>query len=354
MKHRINQRIARIFFFIILLIGTILRVYNVGDKEYSTDEAFSVRHASFTLKEVFSNVENEPHPPLYYIMLHFWMEIFGDSEIATRSLSVSFGIISILLMYFLGRLLFNREVGMIASLILAISPFHIGYSQESRMYSLMAMLTLTSMLFFIRMMREKEGRFLWYYLVSSILLIYSHIYGLFVILAQNIYVMVSQKKYISLKKWAVLQIILMVAFILWTWVLVRQIIGINQGSYVNINWLPPANLSDLFSTFFSYAHYSLMMLAVFLLLSLSVLMTGKQESGAFLLLWLLTPILVPFMISALVFPIYHPKYTISASLASYMLVSRGINRIKNKYLKGLLLATVIFLSFTGIIYNAQH
>ncbi len=365
-----HQRIAFTLLIIILLTGTILRVHNLGNRGYNPDEVFSIHHASLTLKEIMGNSENDPHPPLYYIMLHFWMEIFGDSEIATRSLSSLLGIISIFFMYHLGRLLFNRETGMIASLIVAVSTFHITYSQELRMYSLMAVLTLASMFFFIKMMRERSIKFIVYYQLSSILLLYSHVYGFFIILAQNLYLTVTslkstkQNPYIPLKKWITLQILLLVAFIPWIWVLIHQIIGIKNGSFVNINWLPSPHLSDLFNTFSLYTYYDPITLALFSLLSLSVLITWKKfgrnikiqksDTHLFIFLWLLVPILMPFVISELAFPIYYPKYTISASLAFYMLTSRGISQINNKYLKGLFLAAVISLSLTSIIYNSYH
>ncbi|MEK6943420.1 MAG: glycosyltransferase family 39 protein [Nanoarchaeota archaeon] len=367
MKFKANhQRIAFVLLLVILSIGTVLRVYDLGNGGYNTDEVFSVHHASLALKEIISNSENEPHPQLYYILLHFWMKTFGDSEIVTRLLSSLFGIISIFLMYRLGRLLFNKETGIIASLIIAISTFHITYSQESRMYSLMAMLTLASMFFFIKMMREKSIKIIVYYQLSSILLLYSHIYGFFIILSQNLYLAIislkfpKQNPYISLKKWIAVQSLLLLAFIPWIWIFIHQIIGINNGSFVNLNWLPSTHLSGLLYIFFVYAYYDPITLALFSLLSLSVLITWKkyernvriQRSGTilFLFLWLLVPILVPFVISMLAFPIYYPKYTISSSLAFYMLISRGISQINNKYLKGLALSAVIFLSSASIIY----
>lgn len=348
---------------IILSTGLLLRLDNLMVAGYSPDEAFSIHHASLTFKEIIGNSGNEPHPPLYYILLHFWMGIFGISEIATRSLSAIFGVVSVFITYQLGRLLFNRETGMIASLIVTVSTFHITYSQESRMYSLMAMLTLVSMFFFIKMMREKSIKFTVYYQLSSILLMYSHIYGFFIILAQNLYLMATslkskkQKQYISLKKWITIQMILAAAFIPWIWVLIHQIIGIENGSFVNINWLPFPHLSDLFNTFSLYTYYDPITLVLFSLLSLCALIPRAVDGGKmpgaliFLLIWLFVPILVPFAISKLAFPIYYPKYTIAASFSFYMLVARGISKINNKYIKGLLLAAVIYFSLTSIIYN---
>lgn len=369
-----HQKAAWVFFLLILLTGTILRAYHLGDAPYSLDELFSIKHASLPFMDIISNVDNEPHPPFYYILLHFWMGIFGSSEIATRSLSVLFGVVSIYLMWCLGTLLFNRETGLIASLILAISSFHIRYSQESRMYSLMVMLTLVSMYFFVKMQGGKDHKYYPYYLISSTLLLYSHIYGIFIILAQNFYVAIilftsltrgknirkSPAKGFSIKNWIVLQSILFVVFIPWLLVLGSQIMGVNDGSFVNLNWLPETHLSDIPRTFLLFASYEPLTLALFFLLSISAFIVWKRsrrDSGmqnsnplTLLSLWMVVPILVPFVLSLWVFPMYYPKYAIAASLALFLLASKGISNIKSKKLKGSILMLLVYLSATSIYY----
>jgi uncharacterized membrane protein len=90
-------------------------------------------------------------------MLHFWMLLFGQSEIAVRALSACLGIISVLLIYKVGRELYNRKIGLIASLLMTISTFAIYSSQEARQYSLLLLLTLLSFLFFIRIIKADKN-----------------------------------------------------------------------------------------------------------------------------------------------------------------------------------------------------
>ncbi len=342
----------------IALTGAFLRIHHLGEKEYNQDELFSIHRSSLPVQEIIGSAGNEPHPPLYYLMLHFWMGLFGDSEIATRALSLVLGIVSLFLMYHLGALLFDRGTGIIASLMLSLSTFHITYSQESRMYSLMAMLTLASLFFFIKMTRERSVQVTGGYLLFSMLLMYSHIYGLFIVLAQNLYVLatsltrIKQKPQFSIKQWLVLQALLAALFIPWTVVLVHQIMGIKEGLFVNLNWLPEPQWSDLLGTFSLFSYYDPVTLTLFSLLALSAMLKQQKEGHTcFLILWLFIPILVPFIISHLAFPIFLPKYTIAASLAFYVLASRGISQISNVYLKGAVLATMVFWSFNGIMYN---
>ncbi|MGB9301511.1 MAG: glycosyltransferase family 39 protein, partial [Anaerolineae bacterium] len=94
------------------------------------------------------------HPPLYYYLLHFWVRLWGDSEIALRSLSALAGTMLVCATFMLGRELFHRRVAYIAALLAAISPFQVYYSQEARMYILVALWSALAVLFSVRWMRS--------------------------------------------------------------------------------------------------------------------------------------------------------------------------------------------------------
>lgn len=361
---KIDKRkiIIGLIFLVILLTGFFLRLYNISDKSIWVDEESSIHFASKTPKNIIKYADKETHPPLYYLILHYWLELFGDSEESVRFLSLLFGVAAIFLIYKVGELLFNKEIGLLSSLILAISAFHIHHSQETRMYSLMVMLALLSIYFFIRVLKEKKIWILVFYLVSSTLLMYSHIYGLFVIAAQNIYFILARKDIkITIKKWAILQAILLAVFIPWIYVLAGQIIGLKTGEFVSLEWLEKPTLLELFETFWVYTYYKLGTLILFLILALGSFLTfnkikGKHKfnsdlkSNYLLIVWLLTPVILPFLISWIIMPIYSPKYTIAASLAFYLLVARGISKIRSRNLKIIVIAIVIVLSLMCVKY----
>ena len=83
-------------------------------------------------------VRIDQHPPLYYILLHFWMKL-GDNAVTARSLSALTGALTIPAIYWLGRRLAGRDVGLLAALLLALSPFHVRFAQETRMYTLLTL-----------------------------------------------------------------------------------------------------------------------------------------------------------------------------------------------------------------------
>jgi mannosyltransferase len=362
---------------VILFLGLFLRIYNLGNESIWLDEATSIKFANLNLfKIVEETSQNDTHPPLYYIVLHYWINLFGDSEFSTRFPSVIFGFLAIFMIYKIGSLIFDKEAGILSSLILALSVFHIHYSQEVRMYSLMTLLTLLSMYFFIRLLKERSFIVSVCYLLSSILLIYTHSYGLFIIIAQNIYILtlflLSEDVYrLSFKRWIFMQFILVGLFTPWMIILIKQILRVESG--LQLTWVQVPSIRSIKSTIFTYSGSALLFLC-FLILSPFSMITYEKIRGSIdwknlfksietykwnigllnanriylLLVWLLTPIILPFIVSQVSAPIYSSRFTIGASLPFYLLVARGIENIDYKYLK----LSIISIIIVGSLVNA--
>jgi len=125
----------------IVALGGFLRFYQIGSKGLWLDESFSVWLGWQPVGEMLGWLVNiDQHPPLYYTLLHFWM-ILGDDAATVRGLSALCGTLTIPVVYLLGRCLADNDskVGLLAALILAVSPFHVRFAQETRMYTLLAL-----------------------------------------------------------------------------------------------------------------------------------------------------------------------------------------------------------------------
>ncbi|MGC8787836.1 MAG: glycosyltransferase family 39 protein, partial [Anaerolineae bacterium] len=109
---------------LILVLGAGLRLHTLSTESFYFDEAYSVWAARHSIGCLFTLSTQRIFPPLYYMFLHFWLR-FGDSEFVVRLLSVTLGLISILGIYILAKQLFNRRVGLLSALLLAISPLHL-------------------------------------------------------------------------------------------------------------------------------------------------------------------------------------------------------------------------------------
>lgn len=136
------------------IIGALLRMSTITSRGLWQDEAAQISQLTGTVLDTIQSQIGGTHPPLFHVLMHFWIQAFGTSEVALRSFSVLVGVASIPLAYWAGATLYNRAVGLLAAGILALSPYHIWYSQEARMYSLMMFFGLLSLTCFVNAMRE--------------------------------------------------------------------------------------------------------------------------------------------------------------------------------------------------------
>ena len=133
------QRATPFLLLAIVVLGGLLRVFQIGDKGLWIDEAFSIWLGCQPVGEMLGWVIHiDQHPPLYYLLLHFWMAL-GDDAATVRAFSALCGTLTIPIIYLLGRRLADEKVGLLAALILAVSPFHVRLAQETRMYTVLAL-----------------------------------------------------------------------------------------------------------------------------------------------------------------------------------------------------------------------
>lgn len=123
-----------------LLLAAALRFFRIGAQSLWADEGNSVAMAGRTLAEISAAAAADIHPPLYYWLLNLWVRIFGDSEVVLRSLSAVWGILLVWLVFQITVRLFDRRTALVATFFAAINPFLITYSQEARMYEMLAAL----------------------------------------------------------------------------------------------------------------------------------------------------------------------------------------------------------------------
>ena len=139
----------------ITLIGGILRVLLLGTKGMWLDETFSVWLASHSVAEMLQwIVRIDQHPPLYYLLLHYWIAFQGDASYSVRLLSVFFGTATIPIIYLIGKRISGALVGLAAAIFLAFSPFNLYYAQETRMYTLLTFNAAVAIYVLVRLLTD--------------------------------------------------------------------------------------------------------------------------------------------------------------------------------------------------------
>ncbi len=156
-------RKARAFWTIVAVVlltavGFALRWISLDTRGLWLDEAITVYQASQSITGIIKSLVGGVHPPLYHVLVHFWMRAFGRSEVAVRSFSVAVGTLAIPAAFWAGRRLYDRATGLIASGIVALCPCLIWYSQEARMYSLLFLAGLLSTAFLALAIEDNSVR----------------------------------------------------------------------------------------------------------------------------------------------------------------------------------------------------
>ena len=101
------------------------------------DEALSVNISKLPIGDIAGALERDGHPPLYYYLLHGWMEVFGDGDRAVRALSGLITLGTLPLAFLVGRRIAGRRLGLTLALVFALSPYAFRYGSETRMYALL-------------------------------------------------------------------------------------------------------------------------------------------------------------------------------------------------------------------------
>ena len=146
------------FVLLITLLGGALRILLLGEKGMWLDETFSVWMASHSLPDLWQwIVRIDQHPPLYYFLLHYWITLTGNTAYDVRFFSVFFGAAAIPIIYLIGKRISGAPVGLTAAMFLALSPFHIYFAQETRMYTLLTFNAAVAIYALVRLLTDARS-----------------------------------------------------------------------------------------------------------------------------------------------------------------------------------------------------
>ncbi len=167
-----------VFVLVLLAIAAFVRTRYISG-QFWMDEALSTGISSHPLTAIPGVLRHDGSPPLYYLLLHVWMRLFGITETATHSLSLVCSLATIPVAMWAGWSLFGRRAGVIAAILFAFSAFLTDYSQETRMYALMALLGLLATTGFLHAFVFRRRRYLALFAVAQALMLYTHAWGIF-------------------------------------------------------------------------------------------------------------------------------------------------------------------------------
>ncbi len=351
----------------IVLLGTVLRLIWLGARNLWYDEAFAILYAEKSLGAMIygtiAQVEGaaaDVHPLLYYFSLHFWMGLVGQSTFAVRFLSVLFGLGAIVLVFYLAAELFDRRTGFIAALLTALSPFHIHYSQEARMYSILCFLSLLAVYAFVRARKDGGLRNWALFTVAATLSLYTHNLAFLPLLTLDLFVLLK-REWRLIKPLFLSHLGMAVLFSPWLSLLPGQF-GKVQQAY----WVPRPGLAELTRTLMIF-HFNLpvpeWLLPVVLFFSLLILAlaeyrvvrvrgrSAEKEDGLSLVLLLaFLPVALMFVISQFK-SVYVERGVLPAAVAYYILIAALLAEVRmSRTVAAILSAPVLIVLVISLVY----
>ncbi|MBI2861257.1 MAG: glycosyltransferase family 39 protein [Chloroflexi bacterium] len=316
------------------LLAMALRLFHIDFQSLWWDEGISLylAGASWQALTVSKDLALDLHPPLYYGALSLWGQAVGPSAFASRLFSVYAGVLAIPLLYQLSRTMTSKPVGIVAAGLLAISPVHIFYSQEARMYPLTVLFALGATLAAVRIWTAEHSTVRWgawwAYVVMMALGLYNYYYVGLLWLALNIGVGLLRKREL-LRPWLAAQGAVIALYLPWLVVLARLALG----GYWQVAGGSTAALTDFWRTtwwaftvgFFESRPWTTLLAVLFLFLA-GLGLFGQWRAPSLrwqALIWLLGPIVFAYLIS-LWRPFYFPRFILFGIIPLYSLVGAGL------------------------------
>lgn len=230
----------------ILILATILRLNHLSLRPFWLDEASIVNPLATPLANSWQILIDSGNNATYFYLLKGWSLFSGDSEAGLRSLSVILSLLAIIAIYKFGTRLGGKIVGLWAAFLLATSYFSVFYAIQARHYSLVILLSILSYYQFYLLLEDSKFKRLTWYIVFTVLGVYTHPWFLLLLVSQFVYLLFN-KKVVKIFISQVLIILLSLPWIITLWQ--YRVNGANS-------WIALTSLKTIFNTFYYFVYGS--------------------------------------------------------------------------------------------------
>jgi hypothetical protein len=342
----------RVSLVLLLLYSSFFAFYN-SNTAYTSDEVWSVKTAGVNYRAEMMALKADVHPPLYFLVLHSWVGLFGTGERAVRSLSGLFYILSGFAVFGLGRQLYGTKTALLCAVIYLSSPLGILSAQFARMYSLLSLLSILSTWLYLQFsIKPRDSRLLFaLYIGVNVLGTFTHIAFFFLLFGQIVFHFIFFRR-VRLKKFALAIILSLIPyFVLWAPILMGQIAISGEG----VAWVKQPGLSMLADLLLQFGGAFWLVVPLLMYLRWRTGFKPSGEPGKLVVtslpFWLLAiTLLTPLLISE-VKPIFNSRLAIVGLHLFALTIGAFTGRNANYLLP--LAVIVLTISFLMIVHPAS-
>lgn len=358
---------------LLVIIGALFRFYKLGFQDIWIDEIFSLVQSSpsKSYMEIYEFLKTyDPHPPLYYFSIRFFSVLFGHTTFTVRLFSALVGVAGLFAIYALGKELMNKKVGLFAVALLVFNSFHLYYSQEARMYSLLFLTTTLSFYYLVKLIKSPSLKSAIIYAIFSTLMIYSHFFALFTLFSQYLILLFFVLKPFGTTRGKMFLYSLISGIItLALYIPALNILMVNTQK--TSFWIPvPGSdfFTQMFKEFFGKSEIVLFFigsLIIFYFLKLfqrksktDYAINPNEEKQIFtffiLFVWILITFIIPLVLSFINLPMLINRYFINILPAIIIMVACGLYYIKNTVVQISIISFIFIFSFTDIVFVKDY
>jgi hypothetical protein len=347
--------------FLFFFLNIFLRWVGIEINSLAGDEPFSVYYAQMDIADIIRHLKSGNNPPLYELILHYWIQWFGIDEVAVRIPSLIFTALTASFIYKIGNDFFSRSLGVTSALIFTLSNYATLFSHEARVYALFGLLTVLSFYYFMRWLNDQSSKYdLAILSFIYALMMYSHYFGIMVLGLQGILgVILTIKKLKQLKRYILVLLGSVVLFSPYLYIVfLRMFDSLDSGT-----WLSPPNGWVSMSYILTLFLNSHRLVKGFINLTLlSSILWGLRnrvvsKNTIVVLCWFLIPFFGMFFISYS-FPMFHDRYLMHAFVGFNLFGGLIIHSFSKNILWTGVIASVflgfLFINSSRNIDNGRH
>lgn len=249
----------------VFLVAFVLRCLFVESNSIALDEPFSIYHAQMGIPEIIARLKTGNNPPLYEILLHGWIRVFGISPLSVRFPSLLFGAATASFVYLLGKEFLNRRTALLATVLVTFSTYQVYFSHEARVYALFSLLATVSFYLFLKWARRPGHKtYIILLFFTDLAMVYAHYFAFFVILLQCVSVALR----VRTDRRLLPQYLAMLGLLVLAYVPNIYVVWLRfRDASAHKTWVPPVeNLGHLHDLIFYFSNRHRAVYVVFLVL----------------------------------------------------------------------------------------
>jgi len=364
-----RQPLFAILMVVAVVVAVAVRWYGLAAHSLWIDEGYSLWLSNYSPRSIWRQVQADTSPPLYYLLLHFWVRLFGKSEVALRGMSAFFATLSIPFFWMVAKRIFQGKAILLALWLYALCVFQVHYAKDARFYPVLGFCSIVSLYCLISFLNNRSFLYFAGLVIALAAGLYAHNMMFFYLPGLALFWVLypsEQSLVRRVQDGLLCGALVFLIYLPWLHVLTRQTKAVANSFY----WVPKATVWRLVDTLCSLCGWDFsifyrtrpwppdkwgVLLALMLPLVFCVIAAfwkaspaGRRKAAA-LLCYSLCPVLLAFFYSLGSTSIFLERTFIASSAALLLLLACSVAHRKGTRLRAALAIVVLLGSAVCLI-----